>query len=367
MSDVTPQGSYIGMNRIADQVDLVIGVDTHTDTHSAAVLDRLGGIRAELRVPADRHGYQQLLELTTAHLRRGERVCWAVEGTRSHGQGLTRHLRAAGQWVIEAPAPAASTRRRGGKSDRLDAVAAARAVLARPAHTAAIPRADGDREAARILLTVRRHHTDTRTATVNLLKSLILTAADELREQLRGRSTAGQVRWLATHTAPADTDRETRTRHQQLHQLATEIRRYDTQLRANERDLTTLMRRLCPALLALRGVGPITAAVAYTAWSHPGRVRNDAAYANLAGVAPIPASSGRNHRHRLNRGGDRHLNAAVWIIATTRRRCDPATRAYVQRRTSQGLSSKDITRCLKRYIARELYRTITAHAATTAA
>jgi transposase len=350
------------MNRIADRAELVIGVDTHTDTHSAAVVDRLGGLHAEVTVPADPHGYQQLLAFVRGRTPPGGRVCWAVEGTRSHGQGLTRYLREAGQWVLEAPAPAASTRRRGGKSDRLDALAAARTVLTRPATAVATPRADGDREALRILLTVRRHDTDRRTATVNLVKSLILTAADTLREQLRGQSTARQTRWLATTPPPAHTgagtDWENRTRHQQLHRLAREIHELDAVLKTNKHDLETLIRQLCPALLALPGVGPVTAAIAYTAWSHPGRIRNDAAYANLAGAAPIPASSGRSTRQRLNRGGDRTLNHALWIIATTRRRIDPTTRAYITRRTTEGLSSKDITRCLKRYIARQLYRTL---------
>jgi transposase len=351
------------MNRIADRVELVIGVDTHTDTHSAAVVDRLGGLHAELTVPADPHGYQQLLTFASGHTPPGGRVCWSVEGTRSHGQGLTRYLRSVGQWVLEAPAPAASTRRRGGKSDRLDALAAARTVLTRPVQAVATPRADGDRETLRILLTVRRHDTDRRTATVNLVKSLILTAGDTLRGQLRAQSTAKQIRWLATTPPPAHTDRETRTRHQQLHRLAREIHELDAVLKTNKQDLKTLIHQLCPALLALPGVGPVTAAIAYTTWSHPGRVRNDAAYANLAGAAPIPASSGRSTRQRLNRGGDRTLNHALWIIATTRRRIDPATRAYITRRTTEGLSSKDITRCLKRYIARQLYRTL--QAATT--
>jgi transposase len=351
--------------RMADQVDLVIGVDTHTDTHSAAVLDRLGGILAEISVPADPDGYQQLIGFAAAHVPAGSRWWWVVEGTRSHGQGLTRHLHAAGQRVIEAPAPAASHRRRGGKSDRLDAVDAARALLARPAHTVATPRADGAREAVRILLTVRRHHTDQRTATVNLLKSLILTAGDTLRGQLRRRSTTVQVSYLLSTPVEESTDPETRIRAHQLHHLAGQIRAHDQLLRDNERDLRTLLGQLCPPLLALPGVGPVTAATAYTTWSHPGRVRDEAAYATLAGAAPIPVSSGRIDRHRLNRGGDRTLNTALWIIATTRRRIDPATHAYVQRRTAQGRTSKEITRCLKRYIARQLYRTMQAHHHTT--
>jgi len=184
---------------VADRVDAVIGVDTHTDTHTAAVVSPIGGVLAELTVAATGAGYTQLIAWATAHAP-GPRLVWAVEGTRSHGTGLTRALTAVGHQVAQAPNPPAARRRRGGKSDTLDAVTAARTVLA--SQQLATPRADGPREDLRLLVACRRHYTDTRTATVNVFKSVILTAEDTLRAVLRGLSTARQVSYLLTHTLP---------------------------------------------------------------------------------------------------------------------------------------------------------------------
>ena len=350
------------MTSIADVYDLVVSVDTHADTHTAAVMDRVGAVHAQTTAGTDPAGLTELLTFADAHTGAGARRLWVVDGTRSHGQGLTRRLHAVGETVAEAPKPAVSgARRRGGKSDLLDAVAAGRAVLAQPVQGIAIPRADGPREALRMLLTCRRHHSDTRTAAINLLKSLILTADEPLRTHLRRLGTAAQVTALTTLTDDPHLPVEHRVRRQQLTALAQQIHTLTQLLADNNRQLRTLVDQLCPPLLQHPGVGPVTAAVALTTWSHPGRVRSEAAYAALAGVNPIPVSSGRTDRHRLNRGGDRTLNAALHTIALTRRRTDPTTRAYVHRRHAQGRTSKEITRCLKRYIARQLYRTITAH------
>ena len=347
----------------------VVGVDTHTDTHTAALLGRTGAILAQLVVPADPTGAAQLLAWATELAPAGGPLCWAVEGTRSHGVGLTRHLQRCGQHVIEAPRP----RRRGrrsGKSDQLDAIAAARAVLAAldggTAHTLAVPRADGDREALRQLLVVRRHYSDTRTATVNLFKSLILTADDPLREALRGLSTARQVRALLTGTVPAGepSDTEAALRRTHLAELAADIRTGNRRLYANEKQLTALISTIMPSLLDIYGVGPVTAAVLLTTWSHHGRCRNEAAYAALAGVNPIPASSGRTDRHRLNRGGDRQLNAALHTIANTRRRSHQPTIDYINRRRTDPTrprTDREITRSIKRYLARHLYRHMQTH------
>jgi transposase len=347
------------MTMVADQPDAVVGVDTHTDTHTAALLSPIGAVLAQLTVPADPTGYSQLLTWASRHAP-GPQLVWAVEGTRSHGVGLTRALHHADQVVLEAPQPAAGSRRRTGKSDALDAIAAARAVLAADhRHT---PRADGPREALRILLTCRRHDTDTRTATVNLFKSLILTADDPLRAALRGRPTAAQVTTATTgwptHGLPPDAQ----TRRTQLTHLARRIRELDHTLAANKRQLHQLVNAHMPSLLDIHGVGPVTAAVLLTTWSHRHRIRGEAAYAALAGVNPIPASSGRTTRHRLNRGGDRTLNAALHTIATTRRRSHPTTTAYVTRRRAEGKTDREITRCLKRYLARHLYRHMQTHA-----
>jgi transposase len=338
------------MSIVAEQVDAVIGVDTHT----AAVVTALGAVLAQITVTADPAGTAQLLTWAQAHS--SGRIRWAVEGTRSHGQGLTRALTAAGYTVVNAAAPARTTRRGSGKSDPIDAITAARTVLATPTTAVATPRADGDREALRILLTCRRHYTDTRTATVNLLKSLILTADDALRQHLRQHRTTEQVRLLRTLTPPTDASTETRTRYQHLTALASQITTLDALLTTNKRELHTLVTRLCPALLDQPGVGPITAATLLITWSHHGRVRTEAAFAALCGTNPIPASSGRTTRMRLNRGGDRTANAALHTIAMTRRRTHQPTRDYVTRRTAEGRTLPEINRCLKRYLARKLYR-----------
>lgn len=344
----------------------VIGVDTHLDSHTAAVVDELGTVVAQIEVPATPAGHGRLHLWAQTLVPAGRRVLWAVEGTRSHGHGLTRYLQSAGQRVIESPPPVGATRRRGGKSDPIDATHAARTALATDRH--AQPRADGTREALRMLLVTRRHDTDIRTATVNLLKSLLL-GAGELREILRGRSTVEQVRHLRQLPDPGTDpalDVETRVRIQTLRRHAATITELDTALAANLKQLRTLVKQSCPGLLDLPGVGPVTAATLLTVWSHHGRIHSEAAFAALGGISPLPASSGRVHRHRLNRGGDRALNAAVHTIVTARRRAAHApTTAYITRRTSEGLSDKEILRCLKRYTIRQLYRFLQANTVTT--
>jgi transposase len=347
--------------RLADRVDAVIGVDTHTDTHTAAVVTPVGTMLAELTVPATPDGVTALLAFADQHTAAlGPRRAWAIDGTRAHGIGLNRALLTAGEEVLEAPKPATGVRRRGGKSDTLDAVHAARAVLA--AEHLATPRADGAREALRILHVCRRHYTDTRTATINLFKSLILTGEPDLREQFRSLSTTAQIRHAATlPTGPPDTQTSAQITTAHLHALATQILTLNELLNANLTQIRALVTTICPALLDQPGIGPVTAAIALTAWSHPGRLRNEAAFAALAGVNPIPASSGRTTRHRLNRGGDRTLNAALHTIAVSRRRHHQPTKDYITRRTSEGRTPREITRSLKRYIARQIWRTIQAN------
>ena len=337
----------------------VIGVDTHTDTHTATLIDEFGAVVAQTELPATPAGYGQLQAWAETLVPAGRRVFWAVEGTRSHGHGLTRHLRTAGHRVVEAAKPAASKRRRGGKSDALDATHAAHNALAverDPTARHAEPRADGPREGLRMLIVTRRHDTDMRTATVNLFKSLLL-GAGTLRETLRELSTTRQTRAVVNLPDDPTADLETRIRIQTLRRAATTIRDLDQAITANEKQLRTLVKHLCPGLLDLPGVGPVTAATLLTVWSHPGRIHSEAAFAAIGGISPLEASSGRNHRHRLNRGGDRTLNAAIHTIAAARRRMGhPPTSDYITRRTTEGLSPKEILRCLKRYIIRNLYR-----------
>ncbi|MGW5561788.1 IS110 family transposase [Micromonospora sp. NPDC003944] len=346
-------------DRLADRVDAVIGVDTHTDTHTAVVSTPVGTVLAEITVPATADGAADLLAWAgrqTTVLGTGRRA-WALDGARCHGVGLLRVLRAAGEDVLEAPKPATGRRRRGGKSDALDAVHAARAVLA--ADHIAVPRTDGDREALRLLHVCRRHYSDTRTATINLFKSVILTADDDLRTQLRGLSTLRQVQHATTLTNGNGGDHLRRT---QLAALAEQILTLDQLLKANLTEIRTLVDKLCPTLLDQPGIGPVTAAITLTAWSHPGRFRSEAAFASLAGVSPVPASSGRTVRHRLNRGGDRTLNSALHTIAKARQRCHQPTKDYVNRRTTEGRTPAEITRSLKRYIARQIWRILEATA-----
>jgi transposase len=344
----------------------MVGVDTHTDTHDAALLDGLGTVHAKVQVYAGPAGYAQLTAWAVGLVPAGDRLRWSVEGTGCHGYDLVRHLHAAGHDVIEAPKPVSSRRRRGGKSDPIDAVHAARTALAidaEPGARNAAPRADGRREALRILLVTRRHATDTRTATTNLFKSLLLGAGD-LREHLRGLSTPKQLRAVlalpatatATDTA-TDTDLETQIRVAALRHAAATILTLSAAIDSNEKQLRALIKQACPGLLDLPGVGPVTAATLLTAWSHPGRIHSEAAFAALAGISPLEASSGRTTRHRLNRGGDRTLNAALHTIVTARRRMQHApTSTYITRRTTEGLTPKEILRCLKRYAIRQLYR-----------
>jgi transposase len=344
---------------LADRVDVVVGVDAHADTLTATLVTAVGVFVDELTVPADGRALSLLGAWADRHAA-GQRRVWVIDGSRSYGVGLLRQLRATGEAVAEAPRIGRGARRGTGKSDSIDAALIARAALA--AGTVAEPRADGIREALRILLVTRRHHSDTRTATVNLLKSLIVTADEDLRQQLRGRSTAVQLGYLLDLDDQPTSNQLTRIIRQQLVDLARRTAELDRILKANKAEINALVGQSCPALLDEPGVGPITAATALCAWSHRGRVRNEAAFAALAGTNPIPASSGKTVRHRLNRGGDRTLNRALHTIATVRRRVHQPTRDYVARRTHEGKTDPEINRCLKRYLSRRLFRIMQANA-----
>jgi transposase len=331
----------------------IIGVDTHTDTHTACLIDYTGREIGLCTFEAAPDGYMALLTWAGEHAHGP--VLWAVEGTRSHGTGLVRVLIAAGQQVVEAGRPTRPSRRPGGKSDPADARLAARATLSRTHH--AQPRSDGDREALRILLLAREHANTTRTAAINMFKALLLTVPDTLREPLRRLSTPRQtaacatLRVLARHSPAELVLRET------LRSLARQIRLLDKEIRANQRQLRDLVAAMNPGLLAEPGVGAVSAAHLIIAWSHPGRCRSEAAFAALAGVSPIEASSGRITRHRLNRFGDRKLNCALHTIVNWRMLHDhEPTQHYLERRRAQQKTDAEIRRCLKRYTARHLLR-----------
>jgi transposase len=347
---------------LAESVDALVAVDTHLDTHTAVILNPVGAVLADVTVETTPAGLARLLAFATDHAP-DQRLAWVVEGTRSHGAGLLRVLRAAGQRVIEAPR-ASRKNRRGGKSDPLDAIAAGRAALGNHSH--AQPRIDGTREDLRILLASRTHLTTARTATVNLIKALLVTGDTELRERTRGMSTTAQIRdlaqlpWLRSSATGEHT-----ILFRELRSHAKAVLDLDARIADNHARVEALVQAVMPALLDEPGVGPVNAAVLLVSWSHPGRFPTEAAFANNAGVSPLEASSGRHQRHRLNRSGDRRLNAALHSIAMTRARCHAPTRTYTERRRADGKNPREIRRCVKRYLARHLYRLMESNAPQT--
>jgi transposase len=348
------------MAMLAEQVDAVIGVDTHRDTHTVEIATPTGAPIAALTAENNPDGYAAVLEWVAEHAP-GPRLVFAVEGTRSYGAGLTRAVRTAGLPVIEVEQPRRADRRRG-KSDPIDAHAAALAALRTPADRLAVPRADGPREALRILLVARAEMTGTKTAQTNRLRALLLTGEDADRPLGRGRLSQARLAAIARRRGRPDEPVDRAVRRAEARRLALSIAELERQLTANRRHLDELVDQLAPGLTDRVGIGPVSAAQAIVTWSHPGRCRSDAAFAALAGTNPIPASSGQTIRHRLNRGGDRQLNRATHDIAKTRMRCCPRTRAYIDRRTAEGKTDREIRRCLKRYITRELYRALEATA-----
>jgi hypothetical protein len=257
-----------------------------------------------------------------------------------------------GEWVIEIDRPRRPARRTG-KSDALDAVRAAREALGRDHLTA--PRRRGDHQALRVLLATRRGAVAARTAAINQLKALVVGAPEALRGELRALGTAGQVAACARFAVQPQQPVEHRMTTRALRSTARRVQALTAEAAELEAELARLVAPAAPSLLALRGVGPVSAAQVLCAWSHPGRVRSEAAFAMLAGVAPLEAS-GRVVRHRLNRGGDRQLNRALHTIVLVRLRDDAQTRAYAARRTAEGKSPREIRRCLKRTVARQLFK-----------
>jgi transposase len=341
---------------LAEVVDAVVGGDTHRDTHALEMLAPSGATIAVLTVSNDDDGFAAAIAWIAAHAP-GPRVAVGLEGTRSYGIGLAQALAAAGLLVLEAERPRRADRRRG-KSDLIDARLAGLQVLRMPADRLAVPRHDGDREALRILLIARRELVTVRTGQINRLRALLLTGNDGDRILSRGPLANTQLQQIARRRgSPADTT-EQAVRRAEARRLALAIQAAARDLARNKDQLAALVTGLAPGLLAKTGIGPVSAAQAIVSWSHPGRCRNDAAFAALAGASPLPASSGRTIRHRLNRGGDRQLNRALHDITLTRWRIDPRTHAYIARRRAAGKTDTEIRRALKRYIARELYRTL---------
>jgi transposase len=329
------------------------GIDTHKDIHVAVLLDRDGGLLGSASFPTTQAGYRRLQDWMGSA---GTVARVGVEGTGSYGAGICRQLSTAGIEVVEVNRPDRSQRRRRGKSDALDAAAAAEA--ARIGHRTAIPKSrDGQVEALRVLRLARASAVKARTKALQQIDQLLVTGPAPLRDQLRqltrrkliGRCTA----WRPDSQQAGDPVVATRIA---LQQLARRYRQLDEEIAESDELLEPLVAKLAPQLIAVAGIGTETAGqILLTIGDNPDRVHSEAAFAMLCGVAPLPASSGKTQRHRLNRGGDRQANRAIHIIATTRKRCDPRTQTYINKKLAEQHTRREATRSLKRLIAREIY------------
>jgi transposase len=348
----------IGAERPNTEVAVILGVDTHLDFHVAVALDHLGRCLGDSSVPTTPKGYERLLRWAEGF---GPLRCAGVEGTSSYGAGLARHLRASGIEVLEVERPEhrrRSSRRNLQKSDPSDAERAARAVLAGEA--SGVPKSgDGTVEMIRTLRAARRSAIKARTQAANQLQALRVTAPEQLRNRLRELSTKELVRVAARFRLAGDpTDVPAATKFA-LRSVARRYEALSAEIAELEAHLGRLVAQVAPELIALPGIGTDSAAtLLIVAGDNPQRLGSEASFANLCGVAPIEASSGKVVRHRLNRGGNREANRALYMICLARMRRDRRTRDYVARRTAEGKSKREIIRCLKRYVAREVYRVL---------
>ena len=355
------------MNIVAHARRFVVGVDTHARTHDLAILvAATGELLVSEQFPTTSAGVNRAISWVGRWTGGDLDALWVIEGVATFGARLARVAAEAGYQVVEAARMSARSNRGIGKSDLLDARRIAAAVLPLGADQLRYPRRDGGlRAALRVLVSARDQMSTERTADINAITALL--RAFELGVDARrrvGSRQAGEIaRWRSR-----DEDVAVATARSEAIRLAKRIVTLDAELQANRARIDELQGQSpAVALLEKTGVGPVTAAVAFVAWSHHGRVRSEAAFASLAGVNPIPASSGNTTRHRLNRGGDRQLNRALHIATVTRMAHDPVTRDYVDRRRAEGRTNKEIRRILKRYLARQVFRTLTAahaHAAT---
>ncbi|MEU7748143.1 IS110 family transposase [Nonomuraea sp. NPDC049158] len=335
-------------------MEVIVGVDTHKDFHVAAVITALGGLLGSKTFPTTVAGYRDLLEWVRSfgHVHRA-----GVECTGSYGAALARHLSASGIEVVEVNQPDKAARRRRGKTDALDAQAAARAVLSGSA-TAVAKAGDGPVEMLRLFRVAKTSAIKSRSQAINQLKAVLVASEPELRDCLAGLSNPKLIRRCAALQAETPTTIASAAAYtlrllaQRINQLTPEITDLATQI-------TTAIAAHAPGLLDTYGVGPDTAsALLITAGDNPERLGTEASFAALCGVSPVEASSGKTQRHRLNRGGDRQANSALHTIVLARLRWDPRTRDYVERRITDGKTRREAIRCLKRYIARDIYRMI---------
>ncbi len=333
---------------------VTVGVDTHGDVHVAAALDDLGRLVGTISVPSTANGYRRLLQWANAF---GEVEAVGIEGTGAYGAGLARYLAERDVRVVEVDRPDRRTRRAKGKSDPVDAEAAARAVLSGAARGTPKSR-DGAVEMIRTLRVCRRSASQSRTQTVNQMHSLVTTAPEEIRAVLRDL-TPRELVARATSFRPGEACSPVSAMKLALRELALRHRFLTEQLRRLDAELKPVVTAAAPRLVAINGVGTqIAGQLLVTAGDNPERLRSESAFAHLCGVAPVPASSGKTARHRLSRAGDRAANYAMWRVVMVRLTSDDRTKAYMARRRSEGLSKREVIRCLKRYVAREVYRSL---------
>jgi transposase len=330
------------------------GVDTHLDVHVAAALDSLGNILGTQSFPATPAGHRALWSWLGDF---GEVIQIGVEGTGAYGAGLARFLTSVGTEVLEVVRPNRQARRLHGKSDTLDAIEAARAALS---GRASRPKSgDGDVEAIRVLVVAKRSARQARMKAIVQMRHLSFTAPDELRSKLHGLPLKAFVDEASGLRPRPGIESVTYATKVALVSLARRVSALEREIAALDALLAQLVTSVAPELLELVGVGIDTAAtLLVAAGDNPERLKSEAAFAHICGVAPVPASSGKVTRHRLDRGGNRQANAALWRIVMTRLACDPETKAYVERRTKEGRSKREVIRILKRYVAREVYRNL---------
>lgn len=330
---------------------VTIGVDTHKHVHVAVALDDIGGLIESRSFAADASGYDQLIDWAVAL---GQHVAFGVEGTGSYGAGLASAIRRRGIGVLEVLRTDRRDRRLRGKSDTLDAENAARTVMAGDAR--AVPKsADGAVEMMRLVKVAKDNAVKARTSAMITLKSVVVTAPPELREELQPLSKMVLIRRCAALRPGKVTDVTSAVKHT-LKSIAKRWLELDAEITGHEKILTTLTSSLAPDLVAAFGIGPdVAAEMLIVAGDNPERVRSEPAFARLCGVAPIPASSGMKTRHRLNRGGHRQANAALYRTVIVRMQHHEPTKNYVARRTAEGKTKAEIIRCLKRLLAREIW------------
>jgi transposase len=335
--------------------DILLGVDTHKDVHVAAVITSTGAMLDTRSFPTTRQGYQQLLSWARAF---GSLKRAGVECTGSYGAALTRYLQSEGIAVTEVNQPDRALRRRRGRTDAIDAAAAAQAVLSGRA-TATAKTTDGPVETIRMFKMAKSSAVKSRSRAINQLKAVLVSADPALRESLAGLSNPKLIRRCseleaATGATPAMAARHT------LRLLASRIRHLTEEINDLTARITSAIASYAPKLLDCYGVGPDTAAaLLIAAGDNPDRMGGEGSFAALCGVSPVEASSGKTQRRRLNRGGDRQANSALYTIVLARPRWESRSREYLERRIAEGKTRRKAIRCLKRYVAREVYQLIT--------